>query len=113
VLAVPSDILSDALDHPMIIQTFGLDPSRAGWTESASDLSSRDPSGAIQVDAEHPSRNRTVDLGFHPHAEWLCHAAGGQTGPATQDRTRGATWLRQAVSRGSHWSPAHRSVARV
>jgi hypothetical protein len=45
---------------PMIIQTIGLDPSRAGWTESASDLSSRDPSGAIQVDAEHPSRQAST-----------------------------------------------------
>jgi hypothetical protein len=45
---------------PMIIQTIGLDPSRAVWTESASNLSSLDPSGAIQADAEHPTRNRKV-----------------------------------------------------
>jgi len=45
---------------PMIIQTIGLDPSRAVWTESASSLTSLDPSGAIQIDAEHPSRNRKV-----------------------------------------------------
>jgi len=43
---------------PMIIQTIGLDPSRAVWTESASNLSSLDPSGADQGDAEHPARNR-------------------------------------------------------
>ena len=41
---------------PMIIQTIGLDPSRAVWTESASNLSSLDLSGAIQADAEHPTR---------------------------------------------------------
>jgi hypothetical protein len=50
---------------PMIIQTIGLDPSRAVWTESASNLSSLDPSGAIQADAEHPTRNRkVVDFGI-------------------------------------------------
>jgi hypothetical protein len=65
VLALPSDILSDALDHPddhpddpsgsfWIL----LDPSGAVWTESASNLSSLDPSGADQGDAEHPARNR-------------------------------------------------------
>jgi hypothetical protein len=59
-LALPSDVLSDALDHPMIIQTIGLDPSRAIWTEGASNLSSLDPSGAVLVDAEHPTRNRKV-----------------------------------------------------
>jgi hypothetical protein len=30
------------------------------WTESASNLSSLDPSGAYWVDAEHPTRNRKV-----------------------------------------------------
>jgi hypothetical protein len=45
---------------PMIIQTIGLDPSKAVWTESASNLSSLDLSGAVQVDAEHPARNRKV-----------------------------------------------------
>ena len=44
-LALPSDFLSDALlIIPMIIQTILLDPS-----------------GAVQVDAEHPSRNRKVE----------------------------------------------------
>jgi hypothetical protein len=42
----------------MIIQTIGLDPSGAVWTDGASNLSRLDPSGAIQIDAEHPSRNR-------------------------------------------------------
>ncbi|HEX5879991.1 MAG TPA: hypothetical protein VF468_17000 [Actinomycetota bacterium] len=50
---------------PMIIQTIGLDPFRAVWTESASNLSSLDPSGAVQIDAEHPSRNRKV-VGSNP-----------------------------------------------
>jgi hypothetical protein len=47
---------------PMIIQTIGLDPSRAIWTDSTSNVSRLDPSGAVQADAEHPSRNRTVLL---------------------------------------------------
>jgi hypothetical protein len=46
----------------MIIQTIGLDPSRAIWTDSTSNVSRLDPSGAVQADAEHPSRNRTVLL---------------------------------------------------
>jgi len=50
---------------PMIIQTIGLDPSRAVWTESASNLSRPDPSGTDQIDAEHPSRNRKV-VGSNP-----------------------------------------------
>jgi len=41
---------------PVIIQTIGLDPSRAVWTDGACNVSSLDPSGAIQVDAEHPTR---------------------------------------------------------
>jgi hypothetical protein len=58
---------------PMIIQTIGLDPSGAVWTDGASNLSRPDPSGAYWVDAEHPSRNRKVvgfesDLGLHNRA---------------------------------------------
>jgi oligoendopeptidase F len=44
----------------MIIQTILLDPSGAVWTDEASNVSRPDPSGAIQVDAEHPSRNRLL-----------------------------------------------------
>jgi hypothetical protein len=40
----------------MIIQTIGLDPSGAVWTDGPSNVSRLDPSGAVQVDAEHPSR---------------------------------------------------------
>jgi hypothetical protein len=47
-----------ALIIPMIIQTIGLDPSGAVWTDEASNVSSLDPSGAYWVDAEHPARNR-------------------------------------------------------
>jgi hypothetical protein len=36
---------------PMIIQTIGLDLSGAVWTDSASNVSRPDPSGAVQVDA--------------------------------------------------------------
>jgi hypothetical protein len=45
---------------PLIIQTILLDPSGAVWTDGASNVSSLDPSVAVQIDAEHPSRNRTV-----------------------------------------------------
>jgi hypothetical protein len=49
----------------MIIQTIRLDPPGAIWTDSASNVSSPDPSGADQIDAEHPSRNRKV-VGSNP-----------------------------------------------
>jgi hypothetical protein len=49
----------------LIIQTILLDPSRAAWTDAASNLSSLDPSGADQADAEHPTRNRKV-VGSNP-----------------------------------------------
>jgi hypothetical protein len=44
----------------MIIQTIGLDPSGAVWTDSISNVSRPDPSEAIQADAEHRTRNRKV-----------------------------------------------------
>jgi hypothetical protein len=44
----------------MIIQTILLDPSEAVWTDDPSNVSRLDPSGAVQVDAEHPARNRKV-----------------------------------------------------
>jgi hypothetical protein len=43
-------------DHPD-------DPSAsvgAVWSDSAANVSRLDPSGAVQADAEHPSRNRKV-----------------------------------------------------
>jgi hypothetical protein len=46
---------------PMIIQTIHLDPTGAVWTDEASNVSRLDPSGAVPVDAEHPSRNRKVE----------------------------------------------------
>jgi hypothetical protein len=49
----------------MIIQTILLDPSGAVCTDSSSNLSSLDLSGAIQADAEHPTRNRKV-VGSNP-----------------------------------------------
>jgi hypothetical protein len=49
----------------LIIQTIGLDPSEAVWTDEASNLSSLDPSGADQIDANHPTRNRKV-VGSNP-----------------------------------------------
>jgi hypothetical protein len=44
----------------LIIQTIGLYPSGVVWTDGASNVSRLDPSGAVQVDADHPSRNRKV-----------------------------------------------------
>jgi hypothetical protein len=46
----------------MIIQTILLDPSGAIWTDEASNVSRLDPSGADQVDAEHPARNRVIAI---------------------------------------------------
>jgi hypothetical protein len=45
----------------MIIQTILLYPSGAVWTDGAFNVSRPDPSGAIQADAEHPSRIRKVE----------------------------------------------------
>jgi hypothetical protein len=65
-LACPADpgirlSVGCALIIPMIIQTIRLDPSRADWTDEASNVSRLDPSGSDQIDAEHPSRNRKGD----------------------------------------------------
>jgi hypothetical protein len=64
-LALASDSVGQPLIIRLIIQTILLYPSRAIWTESASNMSSLDPSGAVQADAEHPSRNRKV-VGSNP-----------------------------------------------
>ena len=53
------------LDHPMIIQTILLDPSRAVWTDEAPNVSRLDPSRAVQADTGHPARNRKV-VGSNP-----------------------------------------------
>jgi hypothetical protein len=44
----------------MIIQTILLDPTGAVWTDEPSNVSRPDPSGADQIDAKHPTRNRKV-----------------------------------------------------
>jgi hypothetical protein len=49
----------------MIIQTIRLEPSGAVWTDDPTNVSRLDPSGADQIDAEHPSRNRNV-VGSNP-----------------------------------------------
>jgi hypothetical protein len=49
----------------LIIQTILLYPSGAVWTDEASNVSRLDPSGAVQIDAEHPSRSRKV-VGSNP-----------------------------------------------
>jgi hypothetical protein len=45
----------------MIIQTILLYPPKAVWTDSPSNVSRLNPSGAVQADAEHPTRNRKVE----------------------------------------------------
>ena len=50
---------------PLIIQTILLYPSGAVWTDEASNVSRPDPSGAVQGDAEHSTRNRKV-VGSNP-----------------------------------------------
>jgi hypothetical protein len=44
----------------LIIQTILLDPSRAVWTDEAANVSSLDPSGADQSDAEHQATDLAV-----------------------------------------------------
>jgi hypothetical protein len=58
--ALPSDSVGCALIIPMIIQTILLYLSGAVWTDEAPNLSSLDPSGAIQIDAEHPTTDLTA-----------------------------------------------------
>jgi hypothetical protein len=60
-----------ALIIRLIIQTIGLYPTGAVWTDGPSNVSSRDPSGAVQADAEHPSRNRKVE-GSNPSSGSIC-----------------------------------------
>jgi hypothetical protein len=50
-----------ALIIRLIIQTILLYPSRAIWTDEAPNVSRLDPSGAVQFDAEHPTRDRKVE----------------------------------------------------
>jgi hypothetical protein len=57
----------------LIIQTILLYPSGAVWTDGHPNVSRLDPSGAVQADAEHPSRNRKVEVGtavMVPHDPW-------------------------------------------
>ena len=55
----------------MIIQTILLDPSGAVWTDEESNLSRPDPTGAIQVDAEHPARNRRPRVPIADGPSWF------------------------------------------
>jgi hypothetical protein len=54
-----------ALIIRLIIQTILLDPTGAVWTDEPSNVSRLDPSGADQIDAENPTRNRKV-VGSNP-----------------------------------------------
>jgi hypothetical protein len=66
----------------LIIQTILLDPSGSVWTDEALNVSRPDPSGADQIDAEHPSRNRKV-VGSNP-------TSGSQ-------RSRSAAWFAEQI----------------
>jgi hypothetical protein len=44
----------------LIIQTIGLDPSAAVWTDDRSIVSSADPPGADQIDVEHQATDLAV-----------------------------------------------------
>jgi hypothetical protein len=59
-LALASDSVGPPLIIRLIIQTILLDPSGAIWTDGPSNVSRLDPSGAVQIDAKHPSRNRKI-----------------------------------------------------
>jgi hypothetical protein len=54
-----------ALDHPFDHPDDPTGRTRSVWTDEASNVSRLDPSGADQVDAEHPARNRKV-VGSNP-----------------------------------------------
>jgi hypothetical protein len=51
-----------ALDHPDDHPADPLGPSEAVWTDEAANLSSQDPAGADQSDAEHPAMDLAVAL---------------------------------------------------
>ena len=51
-----------ALIIRLIIQTILLHPSRAIWTDEASNVSRPDPSGADQIDAEHQTTDLAVGV---------------------------------------------------
>src|SRR4029450_10053858 len=53
-----------ALIIHLIIQTIGLDPARAIWTDGPPNVSRLDPTGAIQADAEHPTPSLSEGRGF-------------------------------------------------
>jgi hypothetical protein len=58
----------------LTIQTILLYPSGAVWTDDVGNVSRLDPSGAVQVDAEHPSRNRKVvgsNLCWQARQRWI------------------------------------------
>jgi hypothetical protein len=80
----------------LIIQTILLYPSRAVWTDEAPNVSRLDPSGADQIDAEHPSRNRKV-AGSNPTSGPITHSK-SSTGllPFPDPRTRAS--LRPATT---------------
>jgi hypothetical protein len=78
---------------PMIIQTILLDPTGAYWTDEASILSRLDPSVAVQIDAEHPTRNRKVE-GSNPSSGSI------PAGEGPSSKTSTSSWIRR-------WQPQH------
>ena len=74
----------------MIIHTILLHPSGAVWTDEAANMRRPDPSGAIQVDAEHPTRNPKV-VGTNP-------TSGSKNRSSMAIKQDEQMWLDQAVA---------------
>jgi hypothetical protein len=100
----------------LIIQTILLDPSGAVWTDDASNVSRLDPSGAVQIDAEHPSRNRLV-AGLRPaspawpgladrcgrshNQAWVGCIVWSATARSSTVRVSRSTWSRRRVPKAA------------
>jgi hypothetical protein len=79
-----------ALIIHLIIQTILLYPSGAVWTDDAAHVSRLDLSGADQIDAKHPTRNRKV-VGSNPTSGSI--SAGERLSSKTS-----MSWVDQAVA---------------
>jgi hypothetical protein len=80
---------------PMVIHTILLDPSGSIWTDEASNVSRPDPSGAVQVDAEHPPRNRRSSVRIRPRALKLQVRACGRSSSCSPCLPRWSSLMRE------------------
>ena len=86
----------------LIIQTIRLDPSGSVWTDEGPNLSSLDPSGADQIDAEHQSTDLAVE--------------GSNLSRRAQPQRVGEVMSVRAPrgrQGGSRWRPLHRASCPV